>query len=113
MPIRPPALPTGAAGALALVLALAACGPPPEADLPVSERAREASDPVLLPTETFAAPRAEVLASAAELETDAAALSERAAALRARAAAMSEGPVMSPEERARLEAAPGRIAAEP
>jgi hypothetical protein len=87
---------------LALACALAACAPPEEADVPISEAARTAPPPRLEPTASFDAALARAEPDARALETQAADLAARAAALRARAADLG-GTVVDPEARARLE----------
>lgn len=97
--------PAPAACCLAALLALAACGPPPEV---VAARGAPASPdrpaPLLLPTETFDTALARAGADTERLAAGTTALEARAAALRARAADL-EAPVLTPAESARLEAA--------
>ena len=96
MPDRRPPL------ALVLGLALAACGAPDAAVVPVSEAALAAPPPRLGETAEFDAALARADPDARRLETDAADLSARATALRARAAAMG-APIIDPAVRPRLD----------
>ncbi len=89
---------------LAILLALAACGAPDAARVPISEEARAAPLPMLGPTAGFDSARADAGPAADQLRTDAATLAARAEALRARAGGLA-GPVVDPAVRPRLEAA--------
>jgi hypothetical protein len=88
----------------AAILALAGCGAPPEArrDLPDTQSG-EAPD--LLPTASFDSPRTRAAEREVELGEAAAELAARAERLRASGEALA-APVLTPEERARLEASP-------
>jgi hypothetical protein len=99
---RPPA--TAIAPAAALAALLAACGPPPGAEAPITEAARTAPLPRLVETARFDDALARARPDADRLGAEAADLAARAAALRARAAAMA-GPPIDPETRTRLESA--------
>ena len=92
--------------AIVLGFALAACGPPPEADYAVSERARAAPPPKLEPTALFTAPMKAGAVTAAQLGPETEALAARAAALRERGEALSETGVLDPDRRTRLETTP-------
>jgi hypothetical protein len=103
MPSRPPAtrlLPT-------LVLALAACGTPPGADIPPSDYVQTSARPTLAPDSDFAAALAEAGPAAARIDAETAALAARAEALRARVEGLG-APVIDPADRERLEAAEAR-----
>ena len=88
--------------ALILSVLVAGCDVPPEArqDLPA---AQSGPAPDLLPTAAFEAPQERTAERQPDLEEGASDLAARAANLEARAAALGV-PVLSPEERARLEA---------
>ena len=90
---------------LALTLLLAACAPP-EAEIPMSQSARDAPPPRLGETAACDAALAQAQPDSDRLSAGATDLAARAAALRARAAALS-GPVVDPDTRSRLEAASG------
>jgi hypothetical protein len=87
-----------------LVLALAACEAPHDADFVPSEAARTAPPPRLAETAQFDAALAGAGPDAERLEADAAALAARAEALRARAATLA-APVVGDDARTRLERA--------
>lgn len=80
-----------------------ACGPPQEV---IEARGTPSADigpaPVLLPTENFSDALASAASETDRLDTETEALAVRAAALQARAAALSAGPVLPPDESARL-----------
>ena len=90
---------------LALGLALLAACAPKEAEIPISDAARAAPPPRLGETAAFDAALARSQPDAERLGAGAEDLGARAAALRARAAALS-APVVDPDTRSRLEAAP-------
>ena len=90
-----------------LLVALAACATPDDANFVPSERARAAPPPRLAPTATFDAALVRAGPDAARIEAESAALAARAEALAARAEALS-APVVGPDARSRLEAAGGR-----
>jgi hypothetical protein len=81
-----------AAAGLCLALLLAACGPPPEARSPASDRLRALPPPTLEPTAEFAAAAGASSPSAKDLLAEAETLRDRAAALRTRAEALSAPP---------------------
>jgi hypothetical protein len=89
---------------MVLVALLAACGPPPGAEAPISEAARTAPPPRLIETARFDDALARAQPDADRLVAGASDLAARAAALRARAAAMA-GPLIDPATRERLKAA--------
>ncbi len=71
---------------------LAACGAPPDAEVPTSEEARAAPPPMLVETARFDSALAEAAPSAERLADERDALAARAAALRERAAALDAPP---------------------
>jgi hypothetical protein len=95
------------AAAFAAGLGLAACGPPPEAMVEPSAAVAGLPSPELLPTVAFDAAQADAAPAAERIGAGSEALAGRAEALRARAAGL-DAPVLTPDERARLEAAAGR-----
>jgi hypothetical protein len=84
-----------------VLLALAACGPPPEANDQPPERLRALERPDLSPTADFDAALQGARPDAARLTEANAALAARASALEARAAALA-GEVIDPATRPRL-----------
>ena len=90
------------ATALALAAFVAACGPPPGSEAPITEAARAAPPARLIETARFDAALASAGPDGERLDAGAADLAARAAALRARAAAMG-GPLIDPATRQRLE----------
>ena len=86
-----------------LLLALAACGPPADADIAPSDYVLAAENPTLLPDSDFSAAVAEARPAGVRLEAEAALLAARAEALRARVEGM--GTLIDPAARERLEAA--------
>jgi hypothetical protein len=92
------------AAAVAAGLVLAACGPPPEAVIEPSAEVEGLPAPALLPTAAFEAAQADAAPAAERIGAGSEALAGRAESLRVRAAGL-DAPVLTPEERARLEAA--------
>jgi hypothetical protein len=89
---------------LAALALLAGCGAPEEALVPISDEARAAQPPRLLPTARFDDATASAGPDAERLGDEAASLSARAEALRRRSDALA-GPLIDPAVRPRLEAA--------
>lgn len=90
-----------------LALALAACGPPPEAQRAAGQDDVGGPPPVLLPTSAFDTAIASANPDAARIEAESEVLAARAAALQARAEALSATPVIDPDARERLDAGTG------
>lgn len=78
--------------AVMAAMALAACGPSREAEIPTSAEARAAPPPMLVETARFDAALADAAPATERLSAERDALAARAAALRARAAALDAAP---------------------
>lgn len=87
----------------AAALVLTGCAPPKEADIPISDAAAARPAPTLAETARFTAAIDAAIPAIAALEEQRATLVAGAAALNARAAGLS-GPLISPEDSARLTA---------